>query len=130
MIHIQSINKRLTPIELPTISNITKTNSITNVKKIINDNVKKIFKDIEKIQRSKDKIKKNVDMYNITKIKEFARILGIKVNGTMKKNEIIDLITNEYIKYMSMKEEEDINQNTVVTYGNIENDDIEEDFDF
>jgi len=69
-------------------------------------------------------------MYNITKIKEFARILGIKVNGTMKKNEIIDLITNEYIKYMSMKEEEDINQNTVVTYGNIENDDIEEDFDF
>jgi len=130
MIHIQSINKRLTPIELPTISNITKTNSITNVKKIIDDNVKRIFEDIEKIQRSKDKIKKNVDMYNITKIKEFARILGIKVNGTMKKNEIIDLITNEYIKYMSMKEEEDINQNTVVTYGNIENDDIEEDFDF
>lgn len=126
MIKVISNNKVLEPIPLPIIGSTVIVKSLSHITETFSKEKMKIFEDIDKIERSKGKLRGGVDMYKIDKIKEFARLLNIKLTTSMRKDDIIDSILEEYRKYLLSKKESEINKiETQITYG-VKTNDYEE----
>ena len=109
---IQSNNKLLKSIPNPIIGSVQIVESYTNANQVMNEKIMDIYKDIARIKASVGKSSSS-ETFSLKEIKGFAKNLNINFPRTANKESIINLIIEEYEKYVTTLPTEDVSSRKI-----------------